>query len=72
MINFVLCEVRLILSNTNLITKKNIPSVKTALKITANFVKSRYERKKHWLALLVCFRGGTLSRIPLRPVLISI
>ena len=47
-LNFVLCQVRLILFNTNLITKNNISYTKTVLntlKITANFVKSRYKRK---------------------------
>ena len=47
-LNFVLCQVRLILFNTNLITKNNISYMKTVLntlKITANFVKSRYKRK---------------------------
>ena len=49
MINFVLCQVRLILFNTNLITKINILFVKTVLKklsITTNFVKLHYEGKK--------------------------
>ena len=77
MINFVLCQVRLILFNTNLITKINILFVKTVLKklsITTNFVKLHYEgkKKKNWLASLIFFHSGTLSRIPLRPVLISI
>ena len=43
-LNFVPCQVRLILFNTNLNTKNNISYVKTVLKkfqITANFVKSR-------------------------------
>ena len=73
--NFVLCQVRLIFFNTNLSTTNNISLVKPFLKtlqITANLVKSRYKRKKtSWLGLVVFFRGGTLSRIPLRPVLIS-
>ena len=50
--NFVLCQVRLILFDTNLITKNNILYVKTVVKdtlsITANFVKSQYKRKKHF------------------------
>ena len=49
--NFVLCQVRLILLNTNLNTKNNISLVKTILKslqITANVVKLQYERKKHF------------------------
>ena len=54
----------------------SVPNVKTVLKtlsITGNFVKSQYERKNTFLlALLVIFRGGTLSRVLLRPVLISI
>ena len=42
MINFVLCQVRLILFNTDLITTNNISFVKIVMKkpeITANFVK---------------------------------
>ena len=64
-----MCQVRLILLSRNLSSKNNISLVKTVLKtpeITANFVKPRNERKKRFP------RGGTLSRIPLRPVLISI
>ena len=59
--NFVLRQVILILFNTDLNTENNISFVKTILKtllITVNFAH--------------IFRGGTLSRIPLRPVLISI
>ena len=45
-----MCQVRLILVNTDLNTKNNISFVKTVLKtllITANFVKLRCESKKH-------------------------
>ena len=51
--NSVPCQVRLILSNTNLSTKNNISLMKTVLKmlskmlsITTNLVKSRYKHKK--------------------------
>ena len=72
-INFVLCQVRLILFSTNLITISFMKTILKTLKITANFVKSPYEHKKtFWRALPIFFSGGTLCRIPLRPGLISI
>ena len=55
-----MCQVILILFNTDLNTENNISFVKTILKtllITVNFAH--------------IFRGGTLSKIPLRPVLIQ-
>ena len=51
MFNFVLCQVRYILFNTNLTNKNNSSFVKTILKmlsITTNLVKLRYECKKYF------------------------
>ena len=56
--NFVPCQVRLILFNTNLNTNTNILYVKTVLKkfqITTNFVKSQYEYKNVLASLVRIF-----------------
>ena len=46
-----MCQVRLIVFNTNLIIESHISYVKNVLNllyITANFVKFRYKRKRHF------------------------
>ena len=50
-LNFVLCQVRLILFNTNLITKNNISYMKTVLnmlKITTNFFAVELFLESFW------------------------
>ena len=74
--HFILCQVWLILFDTNLITKNNISFRENRFKHALNHRQlceiAIWTKKSFCLAFPVFFGGENFSGIPLRPVLISI